>query len=90
MESWERAELGLSVLGGGLFGEGLSAHSVRGESCNSDSSPEPAADCLEEGVLGGAGRERVRGGGFGTTDGRGWFLVWEAQSVAPGGFGVSR
>ena len=27
----------------GLFGKGLWAHSVRRESCNSDSSPEPSA-----------------------------------------------
>jgi hypothetical protein len=46
-------------------GEGWQAHSVRGESCNSDSSPEPSAAC-SEGV--GWGERRVcrpcRGGGL--------------------------
>ena len=34
---------------GGLFGRGWQAHSVRGESCNTDSSPEPSAACSEGG-----------------------------------------
>jgi hypothetical protein len=33
----------------GLWGGGWQAHSVRRESCNSDSSPEPAAACSERG-----------------------------------------
>jgi hypothetical protein len=41
------------LFGGGLWGETCwQAHSVRGESCNSDSSPEPSAACSEGGVWG--------------------------------------
>ena len=35
----------------------MQAHSVRRESCNSDSSPEPSAACLEVGVLGEGDRD---------------------------------
>ena len=35
------------LVGEGLLGGGAQAHSVRRESCNSDSSPEPAAACSE-------------------------------------------
>ena len=40
-----------SALQGGLFGGGGQAHSVRRESCNSDSSPEPLAAGSECGLL---------------------------------------
>ncbi len=74
---WERGLLGGASTEprdpGGLF-RGLAGALCARESCNSDSSPEPAAACSERGLLGGANAE--------PRDPRGWLGEgWQAHSV---------
>jgi hypothetical protein len=67
---------------------------VRWESCNSDSSPEPSAACLEEGVLGeGLGFEALVGEVAGRMPDSLWgprmvSRLGGTRSGAPGGYGA--
>ena len=67
---------------------------MRWESCNSDSSPEPSAACLEEGVLGeGLGFEALVGEVAGRMPDSLWgprmvSRLGGTRSGAPGGYGA--